>query len=70
MKVAELGSELGQSCSSGPVLNCCTRLSDASYQLGNVGQVASPFRASVSLSGNVKGLLFVKHFTGNFLLFL
>lgn len=57
MKVAELGSELGQFCSSGPVLNCCTRLSDASYQLGNVGQVASLFRASVSLSGNVEGIV-------------
>lgn len=68
MKVPELGSVLEQSCSSGPVFNCCTRLGDVSYQLGNAGQVTFLFRASVSLNGKVEGIT-VKHFIDNFPVF-
>lgn len=63
MKVAELGS-----CSSGPVLNCCTRLGDTSYLLGNARQVAFSELKFPSV-GMWKGLLVVKHFIGNFPLF-
>lgn len=60
MKGAELGS-----CSSGPVLNCCTRLGDTSDLLGNAGQVVSsepPF----PLVGMWRELLVGKPFTGDF----
>lgn len=69
MEVAELGSELGRSCSSSPVLNGCTRLGSASYQRGIARQVAFLFRASVSLSGHLEGIAVCWHFIGDVPLF-